>query len=200
MSYIYGEADITLNIRELTISGTIIASQTIASLDPYYNNWLYFEFPVPVPVTPGSIYVIDVVSSNQTHGLRTTGDTYAAGRMIAQGHISAYYDLLFRTYAPPVYVSPMAAPQIAEIILKAEGADPNQSSGQGKNKDKLNLISEAAHHMGTQTLFDGIEMSVLNVDGAEVCNGAYWDAVLAFLNTKGFSFDYTLDNYITDQL
>lgn len=61
------------------------------------------------------------------------------------------------------------------------------------------LISETAKHMGTQTLFDGIEMTVTE-DGIEVCNPAYWDAILAFLNSYVFDFDYTLYNYIADQL
>lgn len=51
--------------------------------------------------------------------------------------------------------------------------------------------------MGEQTLFDGVEMKI-TVNGTEVCNPAYRDAVLAFLNTYGFAFDYTLYDYIAD--
>ena len=92
-----------------------------------------------------------------------------------------------------------AAPAIAGIILAAEETDPNQSTGKGKNKVTLNLISEVAQYMGTQTLFNGIEKSILDDEGIEVCNPAYWDAVLAFLNSYGFTFTYSLADYTAAQ-
>lgn len=63
----------------------------------------------------------------------------------------------------------------------------------------LNLISETARHTGEQTLFDGVEMKITE-NGTEVCNPAYWNAVLAFLNSfdLDFVFDYSIDDYIAD--
>ncbi|MHB1152786.1 MAG: hypothetical protein ACYCWE_18810 [Eubacteriales bacterium] len=199
-----GPADMTVNIRESAIYGTVIASKTIYAVDGYYNGWLYFEFSSPAAVTPGLIYVFEIQTSNESHYLKRTFNTYPAGDMIINGVINDYYDAIFRTYTPEMIipvnnVTPMAAPNIAEIILQAEGVEPNQSTGTGKDRVSLNLIVETANHMEAQTLFDGIEISVLNDEGTEVCNPAYWDAVLAFLNSYGFSFDYTLYDYIAAQ-
>lgn len=199
-------ADITVNIREATINGTVIASKTIYAVASDIYNWLYFGFDCAIPVNTGSVYVIEVQSTNDTHYLYTNENVYAPGNMLYVVYIEKITDLCFRTYGmelPPVPVNnitPMAAPNIAEIILAAEGVSPNQSIGKGKDREQLNLISETARHMGPQTQFDGIEKSVI-VDGVEVCNPAYWDAVLAFLNSlgPGFTFDYTLYDYIEDQ-
>lgn len=73
----------------------------------------------------------------------------------------------------------MAAPNIAEIILEKYVVDPNQSTDKGKNKTQLNLITEVAQHMDSQTLFDGIEKSIIDNE-IEARNPAYWDAVLYF--------------------
>lgn len=199
----YGPAEITLSIRESALPEQIIASKAVNSLDPYYDNWLYFEFDAPVPVIPGKVYVIEVRSNNGTHGLYSNNDGYAAECEIIWTYLRfEYEDLLFRTYGTetPVMnkITPTAAPDIARIILAAEGVDPNQSTGKGKDRIHHNLISETARIMGPRTLFNGIKMSVTEED-AQVCNPAYWDAVLAFLNGYGFGFDYTLYDYIADQ-
>lgn len=97
-----------------------------------------------------------------------------------------------------ITVSPMAAPNIAEIILQKEGINPNMSTGKGKDRIFINLIQLTAQHMGPQTLFDGTEKSTLNQDGFEVCNPAYWNAVLEFLQEKLPDLDYSLDDYIAD--
>jgi hypothetical protein len=96
-----------------------------------------------------------------------------------------------------IIVNPMAAPNIAEIILDKEGIDPNQSIGIGNTKVHLNLISKVANHMGKQAMFDGFKMSVIE-NGVEVCNPDYWQAVFDFLNGYGCNLTYTLDDYIKD--
>ena len=102
-------------------------------------------------------------------------------------------------------VDPMAAPNIAGIILGAEGLGPQQSIGKGKNRTFINLIQLTAAQMGPQTLFDGVEKSVIS-DDTETCNPEYWDAVLAFLNDRiayyGLGIGpltYSLADYIADQ-
>lgn len=105
----------------------------------------------------------------------------------------------------PFTVCPMAAPNIAGIILGAEGVSPQQSIGKGKSRTFINLIQQTAAHMGPQTLFDGVEKSITD-DDTEVCNPDYWDAVLAFLNGRiayyGLGIGpltYSLADYIADQ-
>lgn len=193
-----GPVDLTLIIHQSTITGPIIASKTVSPVGQIYHDWLMFEFSSPVSVTPGSVYVIEIQSNSQEYLVLFTTDAYALGNSVISGIDNIYLDILFRTYAPSNCISPMAAPNIAEIILNEADVSPNQSIGQGKDKVKLNLISEVAHNMGNQTMFDGIEMTIVE-DGIEVCNPAYWDAVLTFLNGYGFDFDYSLNDYMVDQ-
>jgi hypothetical protein len=106
-------------------------------------------------------------------------------------------------------VPSMAAPNIAEIILEAEGVDPQQSIGKGKNRTFINLIQLTAAHMGSQTDFDGVSKYLLvGEPGEEVetLNPAYWQAVLDFLNGQiafyGLSIgplSYSYADYVADQ-
>jgi hypothetical protein len=106
-------------------------------------------------------------------------------------------------------IESMAAPNIAEIILEAEGVMANQLIGKGKNRTFIHLIQLTAHHMGPQTDFDGVPKYVLvGEPGEEVAylNPDYWDAVLSFLNGRiayyGLGIGpltYSYDDYVADQ-
>lgn len=100
---------------------------------------------------------------------------------------------------PAVTVASMAAPNIAEIILNAEGKPANWTTGKGRDRIMLNLISEVAHKMENGAMFDGFEKSIVE-DGKEVVNPKYWNAVLSYMNTlvTGYTFTYSLDNYKAD--
>ncbi|MFO7942077.1 MAG: DUF6273 domain-containing protein [Bacillota bacterium] len=132
-----------------------------------------------------------------TWEIHDTGEyrVYAHAVFTPAGEPDAVEEFTVELVSPTITVYPMAAPNIAEIILEAEEVDPNQSTGNGKNKAPLNLITEVAHHMGPQTLFDGTEKSIMEGQ-VEVCNAAYWDAVLGYLNGFGFAFTYRLEDYI----
>ncbi|MFO7772448.1 MAG: choice-of-anchor J domain-containing protein [Dehalococcoidia bacterium] len=103
----------------------------------------------------------------------------------------------------------MAAPNIAEIILEAEGLEANQSIGKGKNKTFINLIQLTAANMGPQTDFDGVSKYLLAGEpGEEVetLNPDYWQAVLDFLNevitSNGLGIEpltYSYADYVGDQ-
>ncbi len=88
---------------------------------------------------------------------------------------TAYLEVIEQTQT--IYIAPKAAPAIAAAILAYNSVSPNYKSG----KTPGNFIADVAHAMGPQTLFNGIEKSVL-VDELEVSNPAYREAVLAFLN------------------
>ena len=106
-------------------------------------------------------------------------------------------------------VPSMAAPNIAELILEAEGIEANQSFGKGKNRTFINLIQLTAAHMGPQTDFDGVCKYLLVGDpGEEVqsLNPDYWQAVLDFLNNVIADYGlgigpltYSYANYVGDQ-
>jgi len=115
--------------------------------------------------------------------------------------------------SPTFTVHPMAAPNIAEIILEAEGVEANQAYGKGKNKTSLNLIQKVAHRMNSSetTYFNCNDMDepvpMTTVEGEiEVCNPDYWAEVLCYLNKlideynlNLKPFTYTFDDYVADQ-
>ena len=77
-----------------------------------------------------------------------------------------------------IHVAPMAAPAVAARILAYNNMKPGYRDG----KLTGNFVSDVAGKMGPQTLFEGVEKSIL-VDGKEVSNPLYRQAVLDFLNS-----------------
>ena len=113
----------------------------------------------------------------------------------------------------PASVTPLAAPNIAEIILAAEGVPANFTVGKGKKSQMINLSSEVALHMGLGTDFewDGVRVPQaiwVGAEGAQVeaMNPDYWAAVLGYLNkliddTSWLEleyFSYSYDDYVED--
>jgi len=95
-----GAASITLRVRSLTIAGTILASatQSVPQDLPGGEAWIHFELPSAVNLTPGQTYVIELESTNASHGWqRQNPGSYAGGSGIFSGAISAL-DWRFRTY------------------------------------------------------------------------------------------------------
>jgi hypothetical protein len=117
--------------------------------------------------------------------------------------------LLYSVRSSETVIPSMAAPNIAGIILEAEGVPANQSFGKGKDRTFINLIQQTAHNMGPQTDFDGVSKYLLvGEPGEEVqsLNPDYWQAVLDFLNDRiayyGLGIGpltYSYDDYVEDQ-
>lgn len=76
-----------------------------------------------------------------------------------------------------IEVEAKAAPAVAAAILKFNGVDARFGNGRSGG----NFIADVAHFMGPGTEFAGEPKSIL-VEGKEVSNPAYWEAVLDFLN------------------
>lgn len=76
-------------------------------------------------------------------------------------------------------IPPMAAPAVAAKILKYNSVQPSYKT----ENESGNYILDVADFMGPQTLFNGIEKSVL-IDGKQASNPAYRQAVLDFLNAQ----------------
>lgn len=72
----------------------------------------------------------------------------------------------------PYRVEPIAAPEVAEIILAYNGI-----------ADTGRYISAVARNMGPQANFNGVPKTVL-VDGLNLSNPAYRKAVFTFLKTQ----------------
>lgn len=76
-----------------------------------------------------------------------------------------------------IQVEAKAAPAVAAAILKHNGVDARFGNGRSGG----NFIADVAHFMGPGTEFAGAPKSII-VDGTEMANPAYWEAVLDFLN------------------
>jgi hypothetical protein len=114
----YGDANITVNIREDTIDGAIVATTSQLIADDF-SGWNYFEFPSPVSIDTGETYVLELVSDTITHGwYYNYPNPYTAGRAIYEGTANENQDLLFRTYT---YVEPK--PVINEFSASTTGTD-----------------------------------------------------------------------------
>jgi hypothetical protein len=94
-----GDDNITLNIRQGTMDGTIVAttSKLIAyNFDGGNGEWVMFSF-TPVPVIPESTYIIELQASTYTFGWLWYEDVYPRGAMIQDGFFKGN-DFTFRTY------------------------------------------------------------------------------------------------------
>ncbi len=76
-------------------------------------------------------------------------------------------------------IPPLAAPAVASKILKYNSVQPGYKVGKASG----NFILDVAGFMGPQTMFDGIEKSII-LDGKQSSNPAYRQAVLDFLNAQ----------------
>ena len=97
-----GPVSLTLNIREGTITGTILGSQTF-SVPVSGPSWVSVYFtPYPgVTLTPGSTYVLDLVGGG-AYTVRwynqPSGASYSGGSAITDGNPEPGGAYLFKTY------------------------------------------------------------------------------------------------------
>jgi hypothetical protein len=97
---------LTVNIRKGTITSPILAttSQMVApctDTPPYACGLVHFDFPTPLLVNPGEIYVLELQATNRTHGW-IGADGYPGGSAIIQGVVEPDFDYSFQTYAQAV--------------------------------------------------------------------------------------------------
>ena len=95
-------ASLTLNVREGSISGSIVGTQTF-SVPPEGPSWVSVNFTnyPGVALTPGSQYVLDLVGSGASTVrwyIQTPGASYAGGSAITDGNVDPNGDYLFKTY------------------------------------------------------------------------------------------------------
>jgi len=77
---------ITVNIRSSSITGTIVGSEThifSSAVDGFTPS--HFDFPTPVPLIPGSIYVIEPITPTSFSWCQSLGDDYPGGMQIKLG-------------------------------------------------------------------------------------------------------------------
>jgi len=99
----YGaSSSLTVNIRSNAISGPLIGSTT-ATIPLTGYALIHVDFPGTIPLTPGSLYVIDLqenVKSMQWF-IVDLGGSYSGGTAITDGSADPNGDYIFQTYGPP---------------------------------------------------------------------------------------------------
>jgi hypothetical protein len=93
---------LTLNLRQATITGTILGTQTF-SVPVGGPSWIDVTFwPYPgIAVTPGATYVLDLVgggASTVRWYVQNPGGSYSGGSAITDGSIESGADYFFKTY------------------------------------------------------------------------------------------------------
>jgi hypothetical protein len=96
----YGDDTITVNIREGYITGTILATVS-DTVTVGFSGLKHFNFPTAIPVTPGNVYVVELLATKPTFGWwYCAPGAYERGRAIKSGMPSPEIDCVFQTYAP----------------------------------------------------------------------------------------------------
>jgi len=90
---------VTMKLRSGTIGGTVIGSKTFSVSASSAWAWIHSDMSSPVPVNPGSLYVIELVESvgGVNWGINLAG-TYTGGNAIIMGADKPAYDNMFKTF------------------------------------------------------------------------------------------------------
>lgn len=166
----------------------------------YWGDTYRFDFDLPAPVSlsAGWVSIQSTYSPNGgSFGWRNSADGNLNGvqsknygpfdhpMTVREGSDNVAFTLTSRP--SDVVIASMAAPNIAQFILEAEGVDPQQSIGKGKSRTFINLIQQTAAYMGPETDFNGVSKYILvgnPGEEIETLNPDYWQAVLDFLNAR----------------
>jgi hypothetical protein len=98
---------ITLNIRQGSVTGTVLATAT-KFLTTGPSNWVYFTLG-SISVVPGATYVIELAATQVTFRWDSSSfPAYPRGDAIWRGNPNSMYDFCFRTYGSEAsYSSPV---------------------------------------------------------------------------------------------
>lgn len=98
---------VTVNVREDTITGTIVGTGSIASA---ITGWNLIDLNADAWLTVGDLYVLEFISSG-SNGITRQRDNYADGRYLFKGSPNTTgYDLQFRTYYDNEAQAPVPIP------------------------------------------------------------------------------------------
>jgi hypothetical protein len=104
-----GSGAITVNIRQETITAPVLAttSQVVSACQADelpFTCMVHFDFPAPVLVTPGMVYVLELQTTTPIHAWQgdAFGGDYPGGSAIIQGIVDPHKDYGFQTYAQPL--------------------------------------------------------------------------------------------------
>jgi hypothetical protein len=128
-----GGGDLTVKIRQGSMIGAVLGE--ISGPTPTGNNVVaHFDFPAPVAVTPGQVYVIELLTSAIMH-VFNGATSYPAGNAFLFG-APAGSDLVFQTCAGPATglcddMDLDGVPEGTDNCTFAANADQNDNDGDG---------------------------------------------------------------------
>ena len=93
-----GPAELRVRIRHDAFDGPVLGESAIVTMAPWHDGALHFDFPEPVPLTPGQRHIIEVVLLSGSNPMLGSGDDtrYDNGRGFLRGEFIAD-DFWFRT-------------------------------------------------------------------------------------------------------
>lgn len=93
--------DLTLNLRENTINGSIIASKTLLGKGYPLHGWIMFNFSTPVSVNRLGTYIIELLSVGYSYPFSwyyADNDLYEGGIAFWERSSKPDIDFCFKTY------------------------------------------------------------------------------------------------------
>ena len=97
--YGMGSAMVTLNVRQDTLDGTVVGSESVNVTMVFdVDQWVRFDFDPPLSLTVDSTYMLELVTATNTIGL-LTACSYDRGTLWPNG-VEFPIDTEFRTFGP----------------------------------------------------------------------------------------------------
>lgn len=104
---------IQVNVRQGSISGTIVGHGSIASS---VTGWNLIDLDEDAWLTPGNLYFLEFITSYPNGIEPISGNPYSGGAFILSGSAQSNYDLSFRTYYDPAAQAPVPIPGAALLL------------------------------------------------------------------------------------
>ena len=96
----HASSTISVLIREESISGPVLGTTSLVLACPSPREWVHFDFPSPIALTCGEIFVLEFRSADRLHLVwGTQKNVYSGGRAILRGTTRSTIDWRFRTYS-----------------------------------------------------------------------------------------------------
>ena len=98
-----GSDKLTLNLREGSIQGTVVASATVEVADGF-SSLVHIPLAKPAWTVPGTLYMLELQATRPTHAWVLSDqpyNTYEDGTAIFTGSEKSDRDMWFSTYCGP---------------------------------------------------------------------------------------------------
>lgn len=89
---------LSVTVRAGSITGTVLGASLPVLLPAGFDGWTHFDFPTPVALVPGNVYVMEIGLTPGTEWTLAGSDSnaYLPGCLILNGSLACGYDAAFR--------------------------------------------------------------------------------------------------------